>query len=138
MKEKWECCYPDWFLKHRKEKFENGVIASAQDGSNVFGMFYQNDIESLHLNEKKKCFQKKSAVEAARSSQGLMESQENDEVRAIYGAGNYMLATPYSKFQVESARWHLWSKERGEDHVQKFRNYCPTPSNFYPKPENAG
>ena len=24
------------------------------------------------------------------------------------------------------------------DHVQKFRNYCPTPTDFYPNPKNAG
>ena len=57
LKEKWEIRRPgfyDWFLKQRKEKFENGVITSARDGSNVFGMFYQNDIESLHFIEKKK------------------------------------------------------------------------------------
>ena len=56
LKEKWQSCCPgfyNWFLKHRKEKFENIVIASARDGSNVFGMFYQNDIESLHFIEKK-------------------------------------------------------------------------------------
>ena len=43
LREKWEsrCSgFYDWFLKHRKEKFENSVIALARDGSNVFGMFY--------------------------------------------------------------------------------------------------
>ena len=51
-------------------------------------MFYQNDIESLHFIEKKpQCFQKQSVVEAARSLQGLIERQENDEVRRIYGEG---------------------------------------------------
>ena len=50
LKEKWEKRCPrfyDWFLKNQKEKFENSDIASARDGSNVFGMFYQNNIESL-------------------------------------------------------------------------------------------
>ena len=56
LEEKWEsrsAGFYDWFLKHRKKKFENSVIASARDGSNVLGMFYQNDIESLHFIEKK-------------------------------------------------------------------------------------
>ena len=47
LKYKWESRCPgfyDWFLKHRKEKFENSVIVSARGGSNVFVMFYQNDI----------------------------------------------------------------------------------------------
>ena len=49
-----------------------------------------------------------------------------------------MLAVPCSKFQVESARWHWCSKERCQDPVQKFRSYCPTIADFYPKPKNAG
>ena len=49
-----------------------------------------------------------------------------------------MLAVPCSKFQVESARWHWCSKERCQDHVQKFRSYCPTTADFYPKLKNAG
>ena len=62
-------------------------------------MFHQNDIESLHFIEKEnQCFQKQSVVEAAQSLQGLIKRQENDKVRAIYGAGNYMLAVPYIKF----------------------------------------
>ena len=60
--------------------------------------------------EKKQCFQKQSVVEAAQSLLDLIERQENDEVRAICGAGNYMLAVPYSKFKLDSARWHSWSK----------------------------
>ena len=49
-----------------------------------------------------------------------------------------MLAVPYSKFQVDSARWHPWSKEGDQDHVLTFRNYCPTPVDFHLKPKNAG
>ena len=49
-----------------------------------------------------------------------------------------MLAVPYSKFQVNSARWHSWSEEQRQDHVQRFRNYFSTPADFYPKPKNAG
>ena len=74
-------------------------------------------------------------VEAARSLQGLIEKQKNFEFRVIYGAGNYMLAVPYSKFRVDNARWYLWSKEWHQDYVRKFKNYCPTLADFYP---NAG
>ena len=69
-------------------------------------------------------------VEAAQSLQGLIEKQ-------MIWSGD-MLAVLYFKFQVYSARRHSWSKERPQDYVQKFRNYCPTPSDFSPKPKNAG
>ena len=69
-------------------QFENSVIASARDGSKVFGMLYQNDIESLHfIKKKRQYFQKQSVAEVARSLQDLIERQENDEVRRIYGEG---------------------------------------------------
>lgn len=64
--------------------------------------------------------------------------QENDEIRAIYGAGNYTLSTAYSKFNVDSSRWHSWGEDRRRDHVEKFRHYQPTPSDFFRKPKNVG
>ena len=42
----------DWFCRNRKQKFINSVICSACDGSNVDGLFHQNDIESQHFVEK--------------------------------------------------------------------------------------
>ena len=66
---------------------------------------------------------------------GFKWKAESDKVRGIYGAGNYMLTAPFSKFQVDSAQWHSWSKEQNHDHVRKFRNNCPTLADFYPKPK---
>ena len=48
-----------------------------------------------------------------------------------------MIAIPYSKFQVDSARWHSSSKERRQDNVHKLRGYCLTPADFYPKSRNT-
>lgn len=64
--------------------------------------------------------------------------QENDEIRAIYGAGNYSLSIPYSRFKVDSSRWHSWGEDKRREHVEKFRAYQPTPSNFFRKPRNVG
>ena len=77
-------------------------------------------------------------VETTRSLQGLIERQGNDEVRVIYVAGNYMLGVPYFKFQVDSTRWHSRSKERRQDYIQKFRNYCPTPTEEVEEIDPAG
>ena len=83
------------------------MIASAREGTNVSGLFYQNDIESIHHIEKlSQCFKKQSIVDVTRNLRDLALRQENDEIRAIYGAGNYSLSTEYSNFKVDSARWH--------------------------------
>ena len=42
----------DWFCGNCKQKFINSFICSAGDGSNMDGLFYQNDIESQHFVEK--------------------------------------------------------------------------------------
>jgi len=142
LKERWESLCPnfyDWFLKRRKEKFENNVICSAREGTNVTGMYYQNDVESLHYIEKRnQCFQKKSVTEVSQTLRDLALRQENDEIRALYGAGNYRLANAYSKFQVDSARWHEWGETRRRDHVKKFRSYDPTFTDNFSKPINVG
>ena len=40
------------FVEIAKQKFINSVICSGRDASNVYGLFYQNDIESQHFVEK--------------------------------------------------------------------------------------
>ena len=84
------------------------MIATAYTGTNVSGLFHQNDIQSLHHIEKlSQCFKKRSIVEVTQNLRDLALRQENDEIRAIYGAGNYSLSTEYLNFKVDRARWHV-------------------------------
>ena len=53
-------------------------------------------------------------------------------------AGNYVLSKDFSKFKVDSARWHGWSESRRRDHVQKLRKCKPTASDDFAKPKNSG
>ena len=142
LQSKWEsqCTgFFQWFMEKRKSKFIESVIMSAREGTDVSGLFYQNDIESMHFVEKlNQCFQKKSVPEVVCSFKSLMERQENEEIRAIYGAGSYVISTPYKSFQVDSARWHHWSENNRRDHIEKFRAYSPTLSDEFHKPKNAG
>ena len=142
LEEKWNSLCPgffEWFQKNRKVKFESSVICSAREGTNVIGMFYQNDIESMHYIEKRnQCFKKESVVDAVRSLRDLALRQENDEIRSLYGAGSYSIAAEYSRFKVDSARWHQWDESRRREHVQKFRKYETTPTDSFVKPKNSG
>ena len=38
--------FHEWFLRHRKDLFEENVIQSVYVSSNVESLYYQNDIES--------------------------------------------------------------------------------------------
>ena len=86
------------------------------------------------FNEKRK---KRSIEGVIERFQQLLETQENEEIRAIYNANSYSLATTYKSFQVDSVRWHSWDEETRENHIKKMRNYTPTPSHAFDKPSNA-
>ena len=142
LKEKWNSLCPEffgWFKKKRSDFFVESVIQSAREGSDVCGLYYQNDVESLHHVEKmNQNFEKKTVKEAIGNNQKVSDRQNSEEVRAIYGAGNYVLSAAYKQFFVPSATWHNWTVERKKDHVIKFRNYKPNVSDNFQKPKNAG
>ena len=70
--------------------------------------------------------------------QKIIQREENDEICALYGAGNCCLSPEYQQFQVASHVWHSWSEERKADHLRKFREYVPNISNTFCMPTNAG
>ena len=143
LEDKWEGLCPgfySWFQRKRKNSFCSSVIQSAREGTDIAGLFYQNDIESMHHVEKlKQCFKKLSVVEAIASLEKLLKRQDEQEVLAIYGAGSYVLAEPYkTKFGRDSAVWHSWNSERKQQHVDAMRKFKPSISNSFTKPKNCG
>lgn len=142
LQDKWESLVPgfySWFITNRKVLFIESVIQSARDGTNIQGLYYQNDVESQHAVEK--CIQhykKEDVLVVINNLQRLSDRQDAEEVRALYGAGNYRLAESYRKFLVKSSEWHNWSEKRRHDHVSKFREYVPTMSDSFTKPRNSG
>ena len=142
LKDRWNVLCPgfyDWFHAKRKQTFIESVIQSAREGTNITGLFYQNDIESMHPVEKRQQkFQKVSISELLSNIESIIKREEIDEVRALYGAGNYHLASEYEKFKIASHTWHSWSIERISEHIDKFRNYTPTIDDTFQKPSAAG
>ena len=131
--------FHDWFIKKRRQLFIDSVIQSSRENTNVRGLYYTNDIESLHAVEK--CiqgYQKKDVITVVQNLRKLSERQELDEIRALYGTGNYKLAVPYKGFFVPSDKWHGWSTARKQDHLKKFREYKPNLSDNFEKPKNSG
>ena len=62
----------------------------------------------------------------------------NDEVRALHGAGNYLLSPKYKKFQVVSHIWLSWNEDRRKVHVKKIHAYTPAPGGSFTIPRNSG
>ena len=99
---KWNSLWSEffrWFKKKRSDFFVESVIQSARKGYDVCGLYYQNDVESSHHVEKmNQNFEKKTVEEAIGNIQKLSDRQDSEEVRAIYGAGNYVFSTAYKQF----------------------------------------
>ena len=93
---KWKTTVPgfhEWFLNHRKVLSEESVVQSVHVNSNVEGLYYQNDIESQHaLQEYVQEYKKRDVVTVIKNLHRLSVRQDAEEVRTLYGAGNYFIA----------------------------------------------
>ena len=73
--------------------------------SNIYGLYYNNDIESMHVKEKtEQCHKLESSVDVINALKKIIERQQHDEVRAIYGSGPYKLNNEYSKFSIDNLK----------------------------------
>ena len=142
LKEKWNGLCPgfyDWFLKKWRLDFVDRVIQSTREGSDVQGLYFQNDVEFMHFLEKlNQDFKKESIAIAIESLSQIAERQNLEEIRAIFLRGRYVLSQQYKQISVESSVWHSWSEERRMDYIKKFREYIPSISNSFSKPSNSG
>ena len=106
LEDRWQILCPgfhQWFVRNRRSLFLKSVIQSARLNSDSTGLYYQNDIESIHASEKRYQNFKKESIEVALSNiQKIIQREENDKMRTLYGAGNYCLSPEYQKFQVAS------------------------------------
>ena len=70
-----------WFQRKRRDYFCTSVIQSAREGTDVVGLFYQNDIEAMHKVEKlNQAFEKKTLLEVIDSLNKIITRQEEQEV----------------------------------------------------------
>ena len=77
-------------------------MQSARLNSDSTSLYYQNDIEPIHASEKRYQNFKKENIEVALSNiPKIIQPEENDEICALYVAGNYCLSPEYQKFQVQ-------------------------------------
>ena len=115
------------------------VIETARSGTAVQGLFYNNNLERQHFQEKLEQSYKNSSLETVSSTvQKLIKRQENDEIKTIYRSGPYSLSKQYSKFKIDSVKWHSMANYYRRKHVKKFEMYKPTLDDEYVKPKKSG
>ena len=137
---KWEkLCqgFYGWFCTHRKKDFVTSVIRSARLGTNVCGLFYQNDIESKHAKQKRiQAYKVGSVLDAVETIKALYEREETEEKLSFYGNGSCVLAPAYKHWFTQ--RWHSFSLEEKEKYYKSFCSSSPVIENLFNKPDNAG
>ena len=143
LKPSWEKLCPGffkWFISNRKKLFSESVIKSARVGTELNGLYYQNDVESLHAIEKRiQGFKGKDVLGVVDTVKKLMDREENDERLAVYGSGNYVMAPEYSQFKVAAEIWHhSWNLTQREEHMRKLQAFQPLIEHSFVKPVNAG
>jgi hypothetical protein len=140
LKPRWDKLCPgfyEWFISHRKKVFVESVIKSARIGMQVDGLYYNNDVESLHAKEKREqAFKTLDVIGAVKTLQTVIERETNLEKVALYGNTCYVLAPEYKIWFAPA--WHTWNKDRCELHWKRYQNYVPPLDASFQKPANAG
>ena len=102
-----------WFSKKRIFLLEQSVTESGGTGTKVQGVYYNNSIESQQFREKiEQSYKKGTLADVISALKKLVDRQEDEKVRAIYGAGPYHLSAQYTKFQMDSEKWNFLDAEK--------------------------
>ena len=81
-----------WFCGNSIDDFLESMICSACEGRKVAGLYYQNEIKSMHFFLKKKQrFRKENVIDAIKNVSTLIQQSQIEEIRALYGAECYEL-----------------------------------------------
>ena len=106
-----------------------------REGTDVKELYFLNDVESMHFQEKiSKEFKKESTEILIKSLSKITECQDLEEVQDIFHSERYTLSQPNKKFSVESSVCHSWYEARHEDYVKRFYQYVASLSYAFPKP----
>ena len=146
LKEQWEEIAPSfyiWFKRYQEETFTSCLVMSARTAYGVTSRYYNNGLENIHKNQKKKINElSKQASDLEEVNKVLdkwINENYNQEITlAIRGLGKYRLSPAYQHLSVDPIVWTRLSSETKEKKINHFFKYQPKPSNGYSKPTNAG
>ena len=89
---------------HPKKGAANKILADIY-GSNVHGLYFNNNIESMHFKEKtEQCHKLGSSIGVIKTLKKIIDRQQDDKVHEIYGSGPYKLSREYGKFSIDNLK----------------------------------
>lgn len=68
----------------------------------------------------------------------VKENYLDKSVKALFDQGKYRLAPGYKQFHIEPTKFIKWSKERQNQHLERFLAFSAPQTTTYNKPSNAG
>ena len=131
--------FPQMVLRETKDHFCAVRDWNHKEWYCSSSLFYNSDIECQHFREKLEQSYKKGSLETVISTlEKLVERQENEEIKVIYWSSPYSLSKQYSKFKIDSVKWHSMGGDYRRRQIKKFRMYKPTLDVEYVKPKKSG
>ena len=80
----------------------------------------------MHFKEKtEQCHKLGSLLGETNTLKKIIETQQDAEVRTIYGSGLYRLSNEYTKFSIDNLKWHsmiLQERKKARASVQKLQS----------------
>ena len=118
--------------------FEQSLIESARGGTEVQRLYYNNSIEYQHFRgEMELSYKKRTVVDVISTLKKLVDRQEDNEIRAIYGSGSFHLNIQYAKFQMDSVKWHFLDAKKQRYKVSLFWQHIQTMKQEFKNPQKS-
>ena len=138
-----EIIYAQAFINGSR-KSELPFLSKALSKVHEHALKYREYITAIRLNpntsgEKMEQFYKKGTVADIISTlKKLVDRQEGEKVRAIYGWGPDHLSTQYAKLQMDVVKWHSLHAKKRRKHVLLFRQHILTMEQEFKKAQKSG
>ena len=121
--EKFSPGFHKWFLTHQADSFRRCMILPVRERAQLGSppvQFTNNPNESSNSVVKHWVgFTKSSWPDFVRKLQKLVEAQLAEVDKALYGCGDYSLASEFACFEIDAVVWHRMSSVQRKAHLRK-------------------
>ncbi|XP_066914107.1 uncharacterized protein [Clytia hemisphaerica] len=137
--------FHDWFVKYQMDTFKSCLILSARDFLNIKDRYFNNCLENLHRQQKKKLRDELGSIKTRDLRKILhvidkwvSENYHQELALAIRGHGKFRLHEGYKHLSIDPKTWHRMLPESRDSKIIEFTKFVPKPSQTYQKPVTAG
>lgn len=119
-----------WFKEHCAKVVQDTMLRKVRRSAGLGdppSPYYTNAVESMNSLLKLRTDHKKQDLPTFITTlHGLIESQFAEVDRAVAGVGDYEVASEYSSFHYDAAKWCTMSEKQRKKVLQQFMSLTPT------------